>query len=139
MAGKRTFKKLSIDRSEGDSVTKTIRLAEGGAMGEFSVWTRRVNGTALTTYAIYGSFVDNPTEDERYQLTWWYGDSTAYDYLDSPLWGWYTDFSYLTFEVSFENSEEPPPPPEPEEGEEPPSIPPVVDEPGTVEFYIVSY
>lgn len=137
MAGKRTFKKLVVDRSEGDTVTKTIRLSEGGAMGEFSVWNRRVGGTAVITFEVSGSFVDNPTEDERYVIGW--GDTTANDYLDTNLWGWYTDFSYLTFVVNFENSEVPPPPPEPEEGEEPPPPPPIVDEPGTVEFYITSY
>lgn len=135
MAGKRVFKKLTVDRSEGDTVTKTIRMAEGGAMGEFSVWNRRTAGTANINYQIYGSFVDNPTEDERYQLTWWWGDTPAYDYLDSPIWGWYVDFSYLTFVVTFENSEEPPPPPEDPEEE----VPPVLPEPGTTEFYIVTY
>lgn len=133
MAGTRSFEKVIIDRSLGDEVTKTVRLEEGGAMGEFSVWNRRTNGTAITTFEIFGSFVNNPTEDERYSIGW--GSTTANDYLDTNIWGWYLDFSYLTFVVNFENSEEPPPPPEDPEEEPPPVLP----EPGTVEFYVTCY
>lgn len=127
MAGKRIFKKVQIDRSEGDNVVKTIELAEGGASGQFSVWNRRVAGTAVANIQTYGSFVSDPTEDERMLLSW--GGYTANDYLDTDMWGWWIDFPYLTFVVDFSNSVEP----DPEAEEEP------APESGTIELYVVSF
>lgn len=122
MVGSRSFEKIVIDRSEGDIVTKTIRMPEGKSQGEFSIWYRRTSGTALADLDVFGSFVKDPSEDEQVQLSYWY-DISAGDTLNYFIWGWETTFSFLTFKATFSNSDE--------ESEQ--------DEPGTVEFYVASY
>lgn len=129
--GRRNMKKLTFDRSEGDQITKTVPMPEAGGMGYFSVWHRRVAGSANATMEVYASFSATPSEDALYELN----SGNIYDTLDTFMWGWYADFPYLTFVVDFTNSEEPPPPPE--DPEEP--IPPVPVEAGTVEIYITAY
>lgn len=90
--GKRTFKKVTFDRSEGDTVTKSIVCPEGGWVGYFSVWHRRVEGTANAVLRVYASFNADATEDEKLELT--YGN--VYDTLDTFLWGWYAEFPSYT-------------------------------------------
>lgn len=119
MSGKRTFKKVTIDRSEGDTVTKSIVCPEGGWVGYMSVWHRRVQGTANAVLRVYASFNADATEDEKMELTW----GNVYDNLDTFLWGWYAEFPYLYFEVDFTDYEG------------------IEDEnqPATVELYLVTY
>lgn len=112
MAGKRTFKQVVFDRSEGATVIKTLPLPEGGAMGYFSVWNRRVSGAGNVYLTVYGSFNQNPTEDERYELN----SGGTNDFLDTFLSEWYAEWSYLTIKAEFDDPD-----------------------PTTVEVYIASY
>lgn len=122
MVGNRSYEKVVFDRSEGDSIMKTIRMPEGKSSGEFAVWYKRTVGTAVADLDLFGSFVANPSADEKWQLSYWY-DVSATDNLNYFIWGWDSVFSFLTLRVNFSNSDE--------ESE--------TDEPGIVEFYVASY
>lgn len=121
MAGKRSFKKVTFNRStEGDSVFKVVSIPEGGAMGYFSAWHRRSAGIANATITAYGTFTSNPDDPgDAYELT----SGNIYDNLNSAMWGWYAEFPYIAFVVNFSDSES---------SED-------TNQPATVDLYLVSY
>lgn len=107
MAGNRGFKKLTFTHSgEATTLSQVVEMPEGGPIGEWNMFQRRVSGTGDGYIEnIYGSF--ESSGENAYQLGYYY--SNWEDQL-TPVrwWGEENQFPYLRVEADFED--------EPEEG-----------------------
>lgn len=106
MAGaNRVVRKLTFTHSgEAATLSQVVEMPEGGPLGEWNMFQRRVSGTGVGYIeSIYGSF--ESSGDNAYQLGYSYqywGDQLSY-----VRWsGEENQFPYLRVEADFEDEEE---------------------------------
>lgn len=98
MIGKKNVKTLTFDRSKGDSQNMTVYLAEG-ASSQFSVFARRISGTATCSIDIFGSFSPEFHSDaEMLSLKTNAGVTSS---LSEPLKKESSRFGYITIKAHF--------------------------------------
>lgn len=104
MVGNRIYKKLTFTHSgDSETISQVVEMPEGGALGIFDIFARRVSGTGDGHIEyIYGSFEESG--ENGYQLGASYNNWT--DELFSIRWnGDSNQFPYLKIDADFEEDE----------------------------------